>query len=146
SWPVGLAGKGNEGVIQLVARSPYSIGYTELTYAVRHHLFYGSVANSSGHFIKADFTSVTAAATAVANSMPDDFRVSITNPPAEDAYPISSFTWMLVPSVISDSAKRAAIMSFLRWGLTKGQDCLEPLSYARLPNAVIAKEDKAISK
>jgi phosphate transport system substrate-binding protein len=146
SWPVGLAGKGNEGVIQLIARSPYSIGYTELTYAVRHHLFYGSVANSSGHFIKADFTSVTVAAAAVANKMPDDFRVSITNPPAEDAYPISSFTWILLPSVISDSAKREALIKFLQWGLTKGQVYLEHLSYARLPNAVIAKEVKAFSK
>ncbi len=144
TWPVGLAGQGNDGVVRLVASTPYSIGYTELTYAVRKHLFYGSVANSSGRFMKADFAGVTAAAAAVANNMPDDFRVSITNAPAEDAYPISSFTWMLLPSVITDSAKRTAIIGFLRWGLTKGQDYLEALSYARLPSAVIAKELKAI--
>jgi len=144
SWPVGLAGKGNDGVVQLVIHTPYSIGYTELTYAVRKHLFYGSVANSSGRFMKADFAGVTAAAAGVANNMPDDFRVSITNAPGADAYPISSFTWMLVPSVITDSAQRTAIIGFLRWGLTKGQDLLEALSYARLPDAVIAKELKAI--
>ena len=144
AWPVGLAGKGNDGVVQLVTKTPYSIGYTELTYAIRKHLFYGSVANSSGRFMKADLAGVTAAAAAVANHMPDDFRVSITNAPAEDAYPISTFTWMLVPSVITDSAKREAIIGFLRWGLTKGQDLLEALSYARLPDAVIAKELKAI--
>ncbi|MGO9607582.1 MAG: phosphate ABC transporter substrate-binding protein PstS [Candidatus Binataceae bacterium] len=144
NWPVGIAGKGNDGVVQLVTDTPYSIGYTELTYAVRKHLLYGTVANSAGQFIKADFASVTAAAAAVANNMPNDFRVSITDPPRADAYPISSFTWMLVPSVIVDAAKRAAIIGFLRWGLTKGQDYLEALSYARLPDAVIAKEEKAI--
>jgi phosphate transport system substrate-binding protein len=145
-WPVGIAGKGNDGVVQLVGQTPYSIGYSELTYAVRKHLLYGTVANSSGQFVKADFASVTAAAAAVANNMPDDFRVSITNARGADAYPISSFTWMLVPSVVADSAKRAAIVGFLRWGLTKGQDYLEALSYARLPDAVIAKEEEAIVK
>jgi phosphate transport system substrate-binding protein len=146
NWPVGLGGKGNEGVVELVARTPYSIGYTELTYAVRKPLFYGSVANSSGRFMKADFAGVTAAAAGVANNMPDDFRVSITNAPGEAAYPISSFTWMLVPSVITERAKREAIVGFLRWGLTKGQDSLEALSYARLPNAAIPKELKALDK
>ncbi|MGO9604001.1 MAG: phosphate ABC transporter substrate-binding protein PstS [Candidatus Binataceae bacterium] len=146
NWPVGLAGKGNEGVVKLVAKTPYSIGYTELTYAVQKHLFYGSVANSSGRFMKADFASVTAAAAGVANNMPADFRVSITNAPSEDAYPISSFTWMLVPSVIAEPGKRQVIVGFLRWGLTKGQDYLEELSYARLPSAVIAMEEKAIDK
>ena len=144
NWPVGLAGKGNDGVVQLVTRTPYSIGYTELTYAVRKRLFYGSVENSSGNFIKADFSSVTDAADGAVNSMPDDFRVSITNAPGAQAYPISTFTWMLVPSVIADSAKREAIIAFIRWGLTSGQDFLEDFSYARLPSAVIAKEEKAI--
>ena len=145
-WPVGVAATGNEGVVQMVARTPYSIGYSELTYAVRNRLFYGSVANRSGQFIQANLASVTAAAVGVANNMPDDFRVSITDAPGQDAYPISSFTWMLLPSVIADTAKREALIKFLQWGLTKGQDYLEPLSYARLPNAVIAKEVKAISK
>ena len=146
TWPVGVAAPGNEGVVQMVARTPYSIGYSELTYAVRNRLFYGSVANRSGQFIQANLASVTAAATGVAENMPDDFRVSITDAPGQDAYPISSFTWILLPSVIADTAKREALIKFLQWGLTKGQDYLEPLSYARLPNAVIAKEVKAISK
>jgi phosphate transport system substrate-binding protein len=77
--------------------------------------------------------------------MPADFRVSITDAPGEAAYPISSFTWMLIPSVVADPAKRTAIINFLQWGLTKGQDYLEPLSYARLPNAVIAREEKALA-
>ena len=145
-WPVGIAANGNEGVVQMVSRTAYSIGYSELTYAVRNRLFYGSVANRSGQFIQANLASVTAAAAGVADNMPDDFRVSITDAPGQDAYPISSFTWMLIPSVITDSAKRAALIRFLHWGLTKGQDYLEPLSYARLPSAVIVKEEKAIAK
>lgn len=143
-WPVGLAGEHNDGVVELVDSTQYSIGYTELTYAIRKHLSYGSVANSAGRFMKADFAGVTASAAGVANNMPDDFRVSITNAPGQDAYPISSFTWVLVPSIITDSAKREAIISFLRWGITKGQDYLEELNYARLPDAVVAKEEKAI--
>lgn len=146
NWPVGVAAKGKEGVVQTVEHTPYSIGYSELTYAVRNRLFYGSVANSSGQFINADFASVSAAAAGMADKMPDDFRVSITDAMGQDAYPISSFTWMLIPSVISDSAKRSAIIDFLRWGLSRGQNYLEPLSYARLPVAVIAKEEKAITK
>ena len=146
-WPTGIGGKGNEGVAQLVENTPYSIGYVELTYAVAKGLSYGSVRNRSGEFIKADSASVTAAAAAqAAHSMSDDFRFSITDAPGKDAYPISSFTWILVPSVTPDPAKREALIGFLRWGLTKGQDLLEPLSYARLPDAVIAKEDKAIEK
>jgi phosphate transport system substrate-binding protein len=145
-WPVGIATKGNEGVVRTVGDIPYSIGYSELTYAVQTRLFYGSVANRSGRFIKADLASVTAAAANVADKMPDDFRVSITDPPGDGAYPISSFTWMLVPSVISDPAKGAALIALLRWGLTKGQDYLEPLSYARIPNEVIVREQKAIAQ
>jgi phosphate transport system substrate-binding protein len=145
-WPVGVAAKGNEGVVQTVEHTPYSIGYSELTYAVRNRLFYGSVANQSGQFINANLASVTAAAAGVADKMPDDFRVSITDVPGQEAYPISSFTWMLIPSVVPDPAKRNAIMKFLQWGLTRGQDYLEALSYARLPDAVIAKEEKAIAK
>ncbi len=145
NWPVGSDAKGNEGVVRLVVQTPYSIGYAELTYAVQKRLFYGNVQNQAGQFVRADFASVTAAAAGAAQNMPDDFRVSITNAPGKDAYPISSFTWILVPSVVADSAKRNAIIGFLRWGLTKGQDYLEALSYARLPRAVIAKEEKAIA-
>lgn len=146
NWPVGLAAKGNDGVAQLVKRTPYSIGYAELTYAIREHLPYGSVSNRAGRFVKADFASVMAAAAGVAGRMADDFRVSITDPPGEEAYPIASFTWMLVPSVVEDPAKRDAIAGFLRWGLGSGQGLLESLSYARLPDAVVAREEKAIDR
>jgi phosphate transport system substrate-binding protein len=146
NWPVGQAAKGNAGVVQLVVQTPYSIGYTELTYAVEKGLFYGTVKNPAGSFIKADFASVTAAAAGAVQNMPDDFRVSITNAPGKDAYPISSFTWLLIPSEIADPAKKAALVAFLRWGLTQGQNFLEPLSYARLPAAVIAKEERALGK
>lgn len=145
NWPLGLAGKGNEGVAAIVQKTPYSIGYTELTYAVQNDLSYGSVQNSSGKFVKADFSSVTAAAAGATNAMTNDFRVSITNAPGPDAYPISSFTWMLVPSIITDDSKREAIISFLRWGLTKGQEFLQPLHYAPLPAPIVAKEEAAIS-
>jgi len=114
-WPVGVAAKGNEGVVRKVAQTPYAIGYSELTCAVRNRLFYGSVANQSGRFIQANLASVTTAAASVADQMPENFRVSITNAPGEAAYPISSFTWMLIPSVITNSAKRNAIVQFLQW-------------------------------
>ena len=146
NWPVGLAGKGNNGVAELVGKTPDSIGYVELTYAVRNHLSYGSVQNRAGNFIVADLASVTAAAAEAAQKMPDDFRVSITDAPGEKAYPVSSFTWMLVPSDVPDSAKRAAIQGFLQWGLAKGQDLLEGLNYARLPDNVIAQENKALAR
>src|SRR5271166_3857372 len=145
NWPVGSGARGNEGVVREVAQTAYSIGYAELTYVVQKKLFYGNVQNQAGEFVKADFASVGAAAAGAAQNMPHDFRVSITNAPGKDAYPISTFTWMLVSSVISDSTKARAIMDFLRWGLTTGQDYLEPLSYARLPDAVIDEEEKAIN-
>jgi phosphate transport system substrate-binding protein len=146
TWPVGIAAKGNEGVVQTVGRTPYSIGYAELTYAVRSPLFFGEVSNRTGRFIKANLASVTEAAAGVADTTPADFRVSITDPSGADAYRISSFKWMLVPSVITDGSKRYAIIKFIQWGLTEGQDQLEALSYARLPGAVITKEEKALGK
>jgi phosphate transport system substrate-binding protein len=142
NWPVGLGGKGNEGVSGLVKQTPYSIGYVELIYAVQNHLPYGTVKNSSGNFIKADLASVTGAAAGA--QIPDDFRVSITNPPGANAYPIASFTWLLVPEKIQDAAKRKALVDFLGWMLRDGQKFAEPLSYAPLPKEVIAKETKAI--
>ncbi len=145
-WPVGIAANGNEGVVQTVTHTPYAIGYSELTYAVRNRLFYGSVANRRGQFIEADLASVTAAAAGVADKMPEDFRASITDASGDAAYPISSFTWMLLPSVIADQAKRTALINFLKWGLTDGQSYLTALSYAPLPPAVIAREQKALLK
>jgi phosphate transport system substrate-binding protein len=144
NWPVGLGGKGNEGVAGLVKQTPSAFGYVELIYAIQNKMPYGKVKNSSGEFIKADLASVTAAAAGAAKNMPDDFRVSITDAPGKTAYPISSFTWLLIPSKFSDGAKRDAIKGFLKWMLTDGQNEVEALSYAKLPKEVVAKEMKAL--
>lgn len=146
NWPVGLGGKGNEGVTGLVKQTPNSIGYVELIYAVQNNIPYGTVKNSSGAFVKADLASVTAAAAGTAKEMPDDFRVSITNAPGKTAYPISSFTWLLIPEKIQDATKRDAIKGFLKWMVSDGQDSVEALSYAKLPKEVAEKEKKAINK
>jgi phosphate transport system substrate-binding protein len=144
NWPVGLGGKGNDGVSGLVKETPDSIGYIELVYAVQNGIAYGKVQNAAGKFIKADLSSVTQAAATV-KDMPADFRVSITNAPGPGAYPVSSFTWLLIPQQIQDSAKRNAIKGFLSWMLTEGQKYNEGLTYAQLPKGVIAKEQKAIA-
>ena len=144
-WPVGLGGKGNEGVAGLVKQTPSSIGYVELIYAVQNGITFGKVQNASGKFVKADLAGVTAAAAAAAKDMPDDFRVSITNQSGPTVYPISSFTWLLIPAQISDATKRDAIKGFLKWMLTDGQGYNEGLAYARLPKPVVEKEMKAIA-
>jgi phosphate transport system substrate-binding protein len=144
TWPVGLGGKGNEGVTGLVKQTPNSFGYVELIYASANNVSYGAVKNSAGEFLKADLAGVSEAAAGAAKTMPDDFRVSITNAPGKKAYPISSFTWLLIPAKFSDSAKRDAMKGFLKWALTDGQKDVESLSYAKLPKEVVAKELKAI--
>jgi phosphate transport system substrate-binding protein len=144
NWPVGLGGKGNEGVAGLIKQTPNAFGYVELIYAIQNNMPYGKVKNSSGQFIKADLAGVTAAAAGAAKNMPDDFRVSITDAPGKTAYPISSFTWLLIPSKFSDGSKRDAIKGFLKWMLTDGQNETEALSYAKLPKEVVAKETKAL--
>jgi phosphate transport system substrate-binding protein len=146
NWPVGLGGKGNEGVTGLVKQTPNAIGYVELIYAVQNNIPYGAVKNASGVFVKASLAGVTAAAAASAKDMPEDFRVSITNAAGKAAYPISSFTWLLVPEKISDSGKREAIKGFLKWMITDGQNDVESLSYAKLPKEVVEKEKKALGK
>ena len=146
NWPVGLGGKGNEGVAGLVKQTPNSIGYVELIYAIQNNMPSGPVRNSSGSFIKADLASTTAAAAGAAKDMPADFRVSITNAPGKSAYPIASFTWLLVPAKIEDASKRKVIVDFLHWMLKDGQKHAEPLAYAPLPKEVVAKETKAISE
>ncbi|HZP00888.1 MAG TPA: phosphate ABC transporter substrate-binding protein PstS, partial [Terriglobia bacterium] len=128
-----------------VKQTPYSIGYVELIYAIQNKMPYGAVRNSAGNFVNADLASVTAAAAGAGRQMPDDFRVSITNAPGKNAYPIASFTWLLVPARIADGVKRKTITDFLHWMLTDGQEMAEPLAYARLPKEVISKEVKAIS-
>jgi phosphate transport system substrate-binding protein len=146
NWPAGLGGKGSEGVSGLIKQTPGSVGYVELIYAVQTKIDYGSVKNSSGAFIKADFSSVSAAAADAGKTMPDDFRVSITDAPGKTAYPISSFTWLLIPEKFTDTGKRDALKGFIKWALTDGQSYAENLSYAKLPKEVVAKELKAIDK
>jgi phosphate transport system substrate-binding protein len=146
NWPVGLGGKGNEGVAGLIKQTPNSFGYVELIYAIQNSMPYGKVKNSSGTVVKADLASVTAAAAGAAKDMPPDFRVSITNAPGKSAYPISSFTWLLIPEKFSDSTKRDAIKGFVSWMLTDGQNDTEALSYAKLPKEVVAMEKQALAK
>jgi phosphate transport system substrate-binding protein len=136
-WPVGLGGKGNEGVAGMIRQFKGSIGYIELIYALQNNIPFGSVKNSSGAFIKASLASTTAAAVGV--KMPADYRVSITNPPAKDAYPIASFTWLLIPQPFKDGNKGKIITDFLNWELDNGQPMANSLSYAPLPKEVADK-------
>jgi phosphate transport system substrate-binding protein len=144
-WPVGLGGKGNEGVAGMIRQMEGSIGYVELIYAVQNKITYGSVKNSSGAFVKASLDSVTAAAASVKN-MPADYRVSITNAPGKDSYPISSFTWLLIPSQSKDAAKGKIIQDFLGWMLDNGQSMTADLSYAPLPPSVVAKVKETVKQ
>lgn len=146
NWPTGLGGSHNDGVTGLIKQTPNSIGYIELTYAVQNKIEYGDVQNAAGTFVKATLATVSEAAAGAAKDMPDDFRVSITNAPGKTAYPISSFTWLLVPAQIQDTGKREIIKGFLNWMLKDGQQYCEGLSYGKLPPAVVVKETKAISQ
>jgi phosphate transport system substrate-binding protein len=146
NWPVGIGGKGNEGVTGLVKQTPNSIGYVELVYALQNKLQYGDLRNQAGRYVAPTLESVTAAASAAAAKMPEDFRVSITDPASPDAYPISSFTWLLIPTRIPDKDKGAAIKSFLSWMLTDGQAMAAPLNYAPLPPAVVEMEKRALDR
>jgi len=138
SWPLGLGGKGNEGVAGQIRQLPGAIGYIELIYALQNNIAYGSVRNSSGNFVKASLAGVTEAAGSV-KAMPADFRVSITNAPGKDAYPISSFTWLLIPGQSKDAAKGKILNDFLNWMVTDGQKMTTQLSYAPLPDSVVEK-------
>ena len=144
-WPVGLGGKGNEGVAGMIRQMQGSIGYVELIYAVNNHIAYGSVKNAGGQFVKASLESVTAAAASV-KSMPADFRVSITNAPGKDAYPVASFTWLLIPTPSKDRAKGKIIADFLNWMVEDGQKMTADLSYAPLPEGVEAKVKETIKQ
>jgi phosphate transport system substrate-binding protein len=144
-WPVGLGGKGNEGVAGQIRQLQGSIGYVELIYAVENKITYGSVQNAAGNFVKASLDGVTEAA-ASAKSMPPDFRVSITNAPGKTAYPISSFTWLLIPVQSKDAAKGKIITDFLNWMVTDGQKMTAQLSYAPLPGSVAEKVKAAIKQ
>ena len=144
-WPKGLGGKGNEGVAGSVRQLVGSIGYVELIYAVQNKIPYGSVRNAAGAFVKASLEGVTAAA-ASAPKMPADFRVSITNAPGKDAYPISSFTWLLIPTQSKDPAKGKILADFLSWMVGDGQTMTSALAYAPLPENVAAKVKDTIKQ
>jgi phosphate transport system substrate-binding protein len=142
-WPVGLGAKGNEGVSGMIRQMEGSLGYVELVYAVQNKIPYGSVKNKSGNFVKASLESITAAAGSMKN-MPADFRVSITDAPGGDAYPVSSFTWLLVPTDWKDKNKVKVFVEFLNWMLDQGQGMTAQLSYAPLPDSVKNMERAAI--
>jgi phosphate transport system substrate-binding protein len=140
NWPVGVGGKGNEGVSGLVKQTPGAIGYVELIYALQNKIAYGSVQNAAGEFVKATTQAVTAAAAVAAKSMPKDFRVSITNAPGQGVYPISSFTWLLLYENPKDKAQAKVFVDFLKWALTDGQKFAPDLGYAPLPDEVVKLE------
>ncbi len=147
NWPQCSACVGapkNDGVAGLLKQNAGGLGYVELIYAVKNHLAYGKVMNKAGESIKADLKSVSAAAAAMKESAADS-QVSITDAPGKGVYPISTFTWLLVPDTFKDSAKAAAMRGFLKWAVTKGQDEAERLDYARLPAPVATEVEKRIS-
>jgi phosphate transport system substrate-binding protein len=135
NWPVGLGGRGNEGVTATVSQTPGAIGYAELAYALINKITFGSLRNSSGNFITPNLESVTAAAAGAMKEMgpSTDFRVSITNAPGAQAYPVASFTWLLVHKTYSDAAKAKALVQFIWWAETDGQAKASELGYASLP-------------
>jgi phosphate transport system substrate-binding protein len=145
NWPVGIGQKGNEGVAGMVRNSPFSFGYVELIYAVQNKMSYGMVKNASGKFVKASTEGVTAAAAAAAKTMPADYRVSITNAPGADSYPISSFTWLLIPTHSTDPAKAKALADFVGWMLDHGESEAAALTYAPLPKPVQDMVRKSIA-
>ena len=145
-WPTGIGQKGSEGISGMVRQSPNSFGYVELIYAAQNKMAYGSVKNAAGKFVRASTDGVTAAAAASAKSMPADFRVSITNAPGETSYPISSFTWLLIPTHSADPAKGKALADFLGWMLDHGQSETATLTYAPLPKPVQDMVRKAIAQ
>jgi phosphate transport system substrate-binding protein len=143
SWPVGVGGKGNEGVAGLVRQLPGAVGYVELIYALQNKISYGEVKNAAGHYVKASIEGVTEAAASV-KQIPADYRVSITNAPGANAYPISSFTWLLVPIKSADPAKGKIIKDLLNWIITSGENEVSSLSYAPLPKNVSEKVLKTV--
>lgn len=137
NWPVGVGGKGNEGVAGLVRQLPGAIGYVELIYALQNHINFGSLKNASGNWVKASIDGVTAAAASA--NMPADYRVSITNAPGANAYPISSFTYLLIPAQPKDAAKEKVLKDMLSWCIKSGEGEVSSLSYAPLPQNLADK-------
>src|SRR6201988_1933956 len=145
SWPIGIGGKGNEGVTGQVKNTPNTIGYVELAYAVQNKLPVGHVKNSSGTFIEPTIDAVTAAAAASVATTPDDLRVSITNAAGPQAYPISSYTYILVYKNQKDAAKGKALVDFLWWGLHDGEGFAKELQYAPLPADIVKRAEAKIN-
>ncbi len=146
NWPMGVGGKGNEGVAGLVKQTPASIGYVELIYALQNKLSYGSVQNMAGEFVSASTETVTNAAQSAAKQMPKDFRVSITNAPGRNVYPISSFTWLLFYENPKDKVRAKMMKDFMHWALTEGQKYAPELGYAPLPPAVAKMAADALTR
>ncbi len=146
NWPVGVGGKGNEGVAGLVKQTPAAIGYIELVYALQNKISYGAVQNQAGEFVNPEVKSVTAAAAGAMATMPKDFRVSITNSPGQGAYPISSFTWILLYESPDDKAKAQAMNDFMKWALGDGQKAAAVLGYAPLPEALVPLELEQLNR
>jgi phosphate transport system substrate-binding protein len=144
AWPVGTGAAGNEGVAELVQKTPYAIGYVELIYAIQHELNYAAVRNPAGQFIKADLASITAAATGAATASGKSYRFSILDAANKDAYPISAFTWLFVPTQGLSPEKRSALVELLNWALTSGQKQCASLGYAPLPREIVASELQAV--
>jgi phosphate transport system substrate-binding protein len=146
NWPAGVGAKGNEGVAGLVKQTPASIGYVELIFALQNKMSYGAVQNLAGEFVRASTATVSSAATEAVKSMPKDFRVSITNAPGHNVYPISSFTWLLLQQSPRDVVRSRMMVEFVRWALTDGQQYAAPLGYAPLPKEVVAMEMEALKQ
>jgi phosphate transport system substrate-binding protein len=144
-WPAGIGQKGNEGVAGMVRQTPGSFGYVELIYALQNKMAYGAVKNLAGKFLQGSPDGVTAAAAASAKTMPADYRVSITNAPGATSYPISSFTWLLIPKQFADPAKGAAVKGFLTWMLEHGESEATGMGYAPLPVQVQTMVKKTIT-
>jgi phosphate transport system substrate-binding protein len=144
NWPSGVGGKGNEGVAGLVSQTPGAIGYVELIYALQNTISFAAMQNPAGEFVKASPESVTRAAASA--QVPDDFRVSITNAPGAGAYPISSFTWLLLYQDSTDATRAAAMVDFVRWAITDGQRFATDLGYAPLPASVVTQEQAALAR
>jgi phosphate transport system substrate-binding protein len=145
-WPLGIGQKGNEGVAGMVRNSPFSFGYVELIYAVQNHMAYGLVRNAAGKWVKASTSGVTSAAAAASKNMPADYRVSITNAAGADSYPISSFTWLLIPVQSQDPAKGKVLHDFLEWMLDHGESEAAGMTYAPLPEPVVARVRQTIKE
>lgn len=144
-WPTGIGAKGNEGVSGMVRQTPGAFGYVELIYALQNKMEYGAVKNAAGKYLQGSPEGVTAAAAAAAKTMPADYRVSITNAPGATSYPISSFTWLLIPKQFPDPAKAAAVKGFLQWMLEHGESEASSMGYAPLPAQVQAMVKKTIT-